>query len=81
MIVIVPGVEVGATRQGISFVLFAREVDKGEVVVGETGNVTCDTAVYVLGMAVVFEVFVVGVDRHGVGGSHEEVAPVSEATD
>ena len=81
MIVIIPRVEVRSARQSVGFVLFAREVDKDEIVVGKAGNIACDLLVYVLGVAVVLKVLVVSIDCYRVWGAYEEVVPVSEAMD
>ena len=81
MIVIIPRVEVRSVRQSVGFVLFAREVDEDEIVVGKARNIACDLLVYVLGVAVVLKVLVVSIDCYRVWGAYEEVVPVSEAMD
>ena len=80
-VVVISWMEVRMVRQCIGFVLFAREMDEGEVIVSEVRNVARNSSVYVLGVTRVFKIFVVSVDRHGVGGPHEEVTPVSKAAD
>ena len=79
IVVIRPWVEIGSARESIGFVGSAWEVNKGEVVVCETGNITCNTSVDVLWVAVVFEVLVVSIYRDGGLGSHKKVSPVDEA--
>ena len=53
-------------------------MNKGEVVVGEAGDVACNTSVNVLWVTVVFKVFVVSIHSDGSLGSHEEMSPVGE---
>ena len=81
MIDIIPRMEVRAARQSVGFVLFAREVNKDEIVVGKAGNITCDSPVYMLGVAVILKVLMISIDCYRVWGTYEEVAPVSETTD
>ena len=81
MIVVILRMEVRAARQGIGFVLFAREVDKDEIVVGEAGDIACDLPVYVLGMMVILKILMISIDHYRVGRTYEKVTPVSEAVD
>ena len=81
MVIVVSWVEVQATGEGISFVLFAWEVSKGEVVVCEAGNVASNTSINMLRVAVIFQVLVICIDCDRVGSSYQEVSPVGEATD
>ena len=79
IVVVRPRVEIRSARESIGFVGSAWEVNKGEVVVCEAGNIACNTSVDVLWMAIVFEVLVVSVYSNGGLGSHKEVSPVGEA--
>lgn len=54
--------------QGISLVGSPREMDKYLVVVGKAGNIASYSMVNVLGMVVVFEILMIGVDGDRVGG-------------
>ena len=81
MIVVIPRMEVRAARQGVGFVLFAREVDKDEIVVSKAGDIACDSLVYMLGVMVILKILMISIDRYRVGRTYEEVAPVSEAAD
>ena len=49
------------------------------VIVCEARDVAGDTAINVLGVSVVFEVFVVGVNGDGSWGTHQEVSPMVKA--
>ena len=81
MIVVIPRMEVRVARQGVSFVLFAREVDKDEIVVSKVGDIACDLPVYVLGVTVILKILMISIDGYRVGRTYEKVTPVSEATD
>ena len=79
VVVVHPWVEIGSARESIGFVGSAWEVNKGEVVVCKTGNITRNASIDVLWVAVVFEVLVVSVYSDRGLGSHKKVSPVGEA--
>ena len=81
LVVVVPSMEVRATREGVSYVLFTWEVGEGKVVASKMGNVAGYTLINVLRMSIVFKVFMVRVDRDGVSSSHQEVSPISKSMD
>ena len=62
MIVIIPRVEVRTARQSVGFVLFARKVDKDEIVVSKARDITCNLLVYVLGVMVVLKILMISID-------------------
>ena len=67
-------------RQSIGFVEHTWEVNKCVIVVSKAWQVTGDLAVDVLGVVVIFKIFVVSVDSDRVGGADKEVSPVLQAT-
>ena len=62
--------KVGSSRKGVSAVSLPRDVHKGVVIVGESGNESSDSSRDVLRVGVIFKVFVVCVNRDRVRGPH-----------
>ena len=56
-------------------------MDKGEVVIGQSGEISGHLSANTMGLMVVLEVFVVSEDGDRVRGSCEEVLPVVKASD
>ena len=56
-------------------------MDKDEVVVCQSGEVSGYSLTNAMGLSVILEVFVVGEDGDRMGGSSKEVSPVVKASD
>ena len=67
-----------AAREGVGAIGGARFMDKDDIVIAERENVAGDTAVNMLGGAVILEVLMIGDDCDAVSGAHKEVVPVFE---
>ena len=59
--------KVWSSGQGVGLVAGSREVDKDIVVIGQLRYITCNTSINMLGVTVVFEIFMVCVNCDGVG--------------
>ena len=79
LVVLVVGVEIWSTRQGIGFVSLPWEVYEREVVVRQSRDVPCYSSIDVLRVSIVFEVFVVCINCDRVGGPDKEVSPVGQS--
>ena len=63
--------QVEVVQEGICFVVFPGEVNKGEIVICKARNVLRDTTIDVLTMSIIFEVFVIHVDSDGVSSAYQ----------